>query len=161
MPRPVREWRSASRENYKEFKKSHPKTSITFTDFHNIIYTWNGLFMKEVMETGEKIKIPHGMGPICITKYRPKSYIDKDGNIKINLAVDWVKTREEGKVIYNLNHHSDGYKYYFNWAAQDSYLKAPKMWSLKVARKHSRKLASIIKDASSNLKDKYKQWVIK
>ena len=36
-----------------------------------------------------------------------------DGKDRVALPIDWQKTKERGKVIYNFNYHTDGY--FFGW----------------------------------------------
>ena len=48
-------------------------------------------------------KIPVRMGKIGIKKSKNHS----------KFRIDWAKTKEVGKVMYHLNHHTD--RYYFRW----------------------------------------------
>ena len=54
--------------------------------------------------------MPHGLGYVCVVKYKPKSYTNG------SLSVDYKSSKEFGKRIYHLNEHSDGYKYRLYWS---------------------------------------------
>ena len=41
MPRVAVDWRSASKDNYKDFCKTHPLVNLTFEEWKNIIYEFN------------------------------------------------------------------------------------------------------------------------
>ena len=108
------EWRSSSKSNYEDFCKKHPSIKLTYDEWKNVIYTFSEKFKEYILETGEKAKLPLGLGEFSIVKKkRKKIKKDKDGREFINLPVDWKKTREKGKIIYNFNYDTEGY--FFGW----------------------------------------------
>ena len=162
MARPARTSRSASKENYLDFKKQFPDIKITFASYKEVIYTWNAAFANHILETGEKIKIPYGIGPLTITKYKPLTiYKEHKGIVYPNRAIDWAASKEENKIIYHLNRTTDGYKYYWAWFPKDSYFKFSHIWKFEMARIHSRLLSKYLQDPKDKHKDYYKQWITK
>ncbi len=70
--RKPRQFRTASKENYSVFKKEHPEIVVTFTEWANIIYTFNYAFRDHLLETGNRAKMPHGFGDFMISKKKKK-----------------------------------------------------------------------------------------
>ena len=62
------DWRSASKENYKNFCKKNPEVQLSFDQWKNIIYTFNESFRNYILETGKKEKLPYGFGEFSIQK---------------------------------------------------------------------------------------------
>ena len=107
------DWRSASKENYNNFCKKNPSIKLTFDEWRNIIYTYNEAFKEYILETGERAKLPFGFGEFSINKKKRRKMKGVDGKEFVNLPIDWKKTREKGKRIYNFNFHTEGY--FFGW----------------------------------------------
>lgn len=139
MPRPSIEHRSASKKEYQKFCEQHPKTKITFKQFKDIIYLWNSNLMNYVLETGEKVKIPYGFGGLSINKKKTKRYFEDNNTGKKHciLPVDWKRTKEEGKKIYLLNNHTDGYRYKWFWFKKEARMKFSEIWCFKPSRSNS------------------------
>ena len=146
------DWRSASKENYKEFCNEHLNISLTFDEWKSIIYTFNESFKEYILETGERVKFPFGFGEFSINKKKRKKIREIQGKEYINLPVDWKKTREKGKLIYNFNFHSEGYFFGWIWFKPTSRISHVDLWYFKPTRASSRLLAHYI-----NVNDKYQQ----
>jgi len=152
------DYRSSSKDNYINFKKSNPDIKIPFDLWKNIVYSFNEEFKTYILETGEKVKMPGGMGDFSVTKKkRKKISVDPEGNEHINLPVDWVKTREKGKLIYNFNFHSDGYFFGWKWFKENARFKNHALWWFKPSRVTSRLLAHYIK-TDPKYQHIYIQW---
>lgn len=82
--------------------------------------------------------MPSGLGLICIVKYKPKTYTDK------SLSVDYKSSKEEGKRIYHLNEHSDGYKFRLYWSKQPYTFADRYKYQLTLTRANKRRLAQLI-----------------
>lgn len=146
------DFRSGSRENYKEFCEKHPNVDLSFLQFESIIRTYNTELVKYVQETGFIIQLPFGLGSFGIIKYKPLVSKNRLGGKKI----DFHNTKKLGKVVYHLNHHTEGYNFYFYWSPfyktrnnfnrRMSYIKYPLIWSFNIARDHSRHLAKCLKE---------------
>jgi len=139
------EWRSASRENYKLFCKKHPNIKLTYVEWENIIYSYNDMFREYILETGNKEKLPIGMGEFSIIKKKRRKMKGKNGEEFINLPVDWKKTKEKGKIIYNFNYHTEGYFFGWHWFRNTARFKHSHLWFFRPMRVTSRLINHYIK----------------
>lgn len=160
--RPKRDWRSASKTQYKEFCKEYSHIKISYETFKTIIEKWNMAFANHILETGDLLKMPYGVGPLTITKYKnKKGYNVVDGVKYPAKPIDWKASKEYGKIIYHMNYATDGFRYYWAWFPKQSYIKSAHTWKFEMARVHSRLLASYLKNPNDTHKDLYKQWIIR
>ena len=151
MPRVVVQFRSASKENYKDFCKKHKTISLSYDEWGKIIYSFNESFKEYILETGEKVKFPFGFGEFAINKKKRKqTIVDENGVSHVNLPIDWVKTKEKGKTIYNFNYHTEGFFFGWMWFKRTTRLKNSDLWYFKPSRATSRLLAHYLK-----VNDKY------
>ena len=150
------DFRSAGVESYKDFRKRHPSIVLTLDEWRNIIYSFNEAFRDYILETGEKAKYPYGIGCFSIAKKIRKRTIGKNDEF-INLPIDWVKTREKGKRIYNFNFHSEGYSFYWKWFKNTTRIKFPDLWYFRATRTSSRLLAHYIK-VNDTYQHLYREW---
>ena len=157
MPRVKIDWRSASKENYSNFCKKNPTVKVTFDEWRNIIYTFNDSFKNYILETGEKGKLPYGIGEFSINKKKRKKIINVDGKEIVNLPIDWQKTKQKGKVIYNFNFHTEGYFFGWVWFKETSRLRNSQLWFFKPSRNTSRILSHYIK-TDEKYKELYRQY---
>lgn len=72
--RPNRDFRSASKEQYKKFIEENPNIQIDFKTFENIIRKWNTAVVNYIIETGDSIKLPYGFGTISVVKYKRRNF---------------------------------------------------------------------------------------
>jgi len=152
------EYRTASRKVYNKFCAAHPNISISFEKWEEIIYAFNYNFRDHILETGDKCKLPWGMGAFTVSKKKSKRSIVIDGKEHIILAVDWEKTHRLGKRVYLLNNHTDGYRFKWYWFPYDSRFSNVEMWVWKPSRFTSRKLAEYLKRPNSPYPELYKEW---
>ena len=151
---------SSTRETvYKDFCSRHPQFKMSYIEWKKIIYDFNELFRNYILETGEKARLPFGFGEFSITKKKRQRYFTlPDGREKINYSVDWKKTKEKGKIIYNFNYHTEGFFFGWKWFRdQSSRIKYKKFWYFKPCRVTSRMLAHYIK-SDSKFQHLYKEW---
>jgi hypothetical protein len=151
------DWRSSSKENYTNFCKKHPDIKVSFEDWKNIIYKFNEAFRNHILETGDKEKMPFGFGEFSINKKKRKRIKEIDGKQYINLPVDWVRTREKGKIIYNFNYHTEGYFFGWIWFKDTARFKGTTFWYFKPSRVTSRMLAQYIK-TNEKYQHTYHEW---
>jgi nucleoid DNA-binding protein len=138
MSRTKVDWRSASKDNYKDFCKKYPEIEITFVEWKNVIYIYNDYYRNYILESGERVKMPFGFGEFSIIKRKRKTKYTKDGKVYINLPIDWQATKKAGKIIYNFNRHTDGYFFGWHWFKQKTKIMHSKLWYFKPARETSR-----------------------
>jgi nucleoid DNA-binding protein len=157
MPRVKIDWRSSSKDNYKSFCKKHPLVKLTFDEWRNIIYSFNEAFKNYILETGEKAKLPLGFGEFSINKKKRKKFKKVDGVDVINLPIDWQKSKEKGKRIYNFNYHTEGYFFGWMWFRETARLKHTNLWYFKPTRTTSRLLSHYIK-TDEKYQHIYREW---
>ena len=150
------DWRSASLENYKNFCKKHPTIKLTYDEWRNIIYSFNDAFKNYILETGEKAKLPFGFGEFSINKKRRRKMKGLNDEF-INLPVDWKKTKEKGKIIYNFNYHTEGFFFGWMWFKDSARLKHTELWYFKPSRTTSRLLSHYLK-TDDKYQHIYHEW---
>jgi nucleoid DNA-binding protein len=151
------DWRSSSKENYNSFCDKHPNIHLSFDDWKNIIYSFNESFKEYILETGEKIKFPFGFGEFSINKKKRRRIKGVNGKEFINLPIDWQKTKEKGKVIYNFNFHTEGYFFGWMWFKKTARIKNSDLWYFKPSRTTSRLLSHYIK-TNDRYQQLYSEW---
>ena len=157
MPRVAVDWRSSSKENYKDFCKKHKNITLSFDQWKDIVYSFNESFRDYILETGEKARLPMGFGEVSINKKKREKFKTINGQEYINLLIDWPKTREKHKLVYNFNFHSEGNFFGWIWFKTSARVKHSDLWYFKPLRVSSRLLAHYIKmgDKYQNL---YSTW---
>lgn len=157
MRTPV-EYRTVSKSNYINFHKTNPSINISFSEWKNIIYLFNESLKEYILETGEKVKLPYGFGDISINKKKKqKVTVDSKGVERINLPVDWAKSKLKGKRIYNFNFHTEGYFFGWKWFKKSARFRKPELWLFKPTRSTSRLLAHYLK-VDDKYQHLYREW---
>jgi nucleoid DNA-binding protein len=152
------DWRSASKENYNDFCKKNPLVQLTFDEWRNIIYLFNEQFKIYILETGEKARIPFGFGEFSINKKKRKKIKNIQGKEYVNLPVDWKRSKEKGKIIYNFNYHTEGYFFGWLWFKDSARIKNVDLWYFKPSRITSRLLSHYI-NADDKYQYIYHEWI--
>jgi hypothetical protein len=151
------EYRQVSREVFKTYQQEHPNFAITFTQWQNVIYTFNYAFRDYLLETGEKGKLPWGIGDFAVLKRMPKRIKTlKDGREVVGLPINWKKSKEHGKKIFFLNSHTEGYKFKWKWFYKTARFKYCDIWNFKPYRITSRLLNHFLKQ--EGYQHKYREW---
>src|SRR6478736_8187573 len=144
--RVARQYRSASVESFKRFREEHPHIRIGIEKFRQILYTFSFKVRDYILETGEEVRLPHGMGVLTVGRKKTRR-LSKDN--KIILPVDWVETLKRGKKVYNFNDHTEGWKYKWRWEKNKALFRYSALWSFKPSRTTSRRLAEYLKKPNS------------
>ena len=151
-------WRSSSKDNYNHFCKKYPSIKLTYDEWRNILYTYNESFKEYILETGEKAKLPYGFGEFSINKKKRRKLKNNiDGKEFVNLPIDWQKTKEKGKVIYNFNYHTEGYFFGWMWFKNTARFKNSDLWYFKPSRLTSRLLSHYLK-TNDKYQYIYNEW---
>jgi nucleoid DNA-binding protein len=150
------DWRSASKENYNNFCKKHPSIKLTFDEWRNILYSFNESFKNYILETGDKAKMPFGFGEFSINKKKRRKKKGLSDEF-VNLPIDWQKTKEKGKRIYNFNYHTEGYFFGWMWFKDSARLKTTDLWYFKPSRTTSRLLSHYLK-TDNKYQHIYREW---
>lgn len=156
MPRVKVGFRTASKENYRDFCRLHPHIHLTFDEWRNILYSFNDAVKHYILETGDKMKLPYGFGDFSINKKKRRKLKGLNDEF-INLPVDWKRTKEKGKIIYNFNFHTEGYFFGWIWFKKSARFKQSQLWYFKASRVTSRLLAHYIK-TNENYQHIYRTW---
>lgn len=159
MGRVKRQYISDGKEAYEDFTREYPEFKIDSKTWRNILREINFTYRDYALQTGERTKLPCGFGDISINKQKScKIYVDKNGKEKIPLSINWKATKEKGKRIYNLNDHSEGYRFGWVFFRKTGRLKFSDCWTFKASRDSSRLLAKYIKDEAGGYQYRYRQW---
>jgi nucleoid DNA-binding protein len=149
------DYRTSSKECYKDFCLKYPSIKLTYNEWLEIIYNFNEEFRNHILETGDKCKLPMGLGSFSVTKKKRKQ---KKGSTEyINLPVDWKKTREKGKRIFNFNFHTDSYFFGWKWFKREARFKHAALFYFKPSRVSSRMINHYIKTNPMS-QHIYKEW---
>jgi len=152
------DWRSSSKDSYNNFCKKHSSIKLTYDEWRNILYTYNESFKEYILETGERVKLPFGFGEFSINKKKRRKLKNNiDGKEFVNLPIDWQKTKEKGKVIYNFNYHTEGYFFGWMWFKQTARFKNFDLWYFKPSRLTSRLLSHYLK-TNDKYQYIYNEW---
>lgn len=158
MPRVAVDWRSASKDNYKDFCKKHPLINLSFEEWQSIIYEFNDGFKYAILETGNKEKLPCGFGEFSINKKKRKKVNHVDGKEFVNLPIDWKRTKERGKITYNFNYHTEGYHFGWRWFKETARFRHSDVWYFRPSRATSRMLSHYIK-TDKKYQYMYNEWI--
>lgn len=141
-----RQYRTVCKANYLRFCDEYPEIDITFKEYSAILKEANKMMYIRVLESGEPFVAPYGFGTIGIHKYKPKyKHVLQDGREFIKLPVDWVKSKEEGFLVYNMNFHTDGLRFKWKMDQRSVNLFEFLVWSFRPCRYMSRALAKYLK----------------
>ena len=111
---------------------------IPYSTFKQVIDKFNEELKHSIFDQSEIVKLPYGLGFIGIVKYKPKTYTPK------SLSIDYKSSIEEGRTIYHLNDHSNGYKYRFYWSKVPQTFPDRYKYTAKLVRQNKRMLAQLI-----------------
>lgn len=151
------DYRTASRTNYKDFCKEYPEIKLSYDEWKLVIYTFNESMREYILETGEKVRFPEGLGDFSIKKRKCTKTKIIDGKQVITLPVDWKKTKEQGKKIYNFNFHTEGFYFGWLWFKRSVMFMHPDLWYFKPSRTTSRLLNHYL-TVDKDYQHKYCEW---
>jgi hypothetical protein len=137
---------------------------VSYTKYSKVLNLFNQEVSRMILEESFEFIMPARLGTLRIRKYKPKIRLDEQGNlIKKNLAPNWEatkelwnknpKAKEEKKIVYHTNSHSEGYQYRWFYNAYRSNCKNKTAYLFKASRTNKRRLSSLIKD--ENFKGDY------
>lgn len=153
------DWRSASRKNYNNFCIEYPSIKLSYDEWKNIIYSFNESVRDYILETGEKVKLPFRFGTFSINKKKASKFRDANDKKYVTLPIDWKKTREKGKYVYNFNYDTDGFFFGWRWSKRDSTIRFKELWYFKASRTTARLLTHYLK-IDKKYQHLYKEWKI-
>lgn len=155
-----KDYRTTSKEAYDSFCKRNSSIKLSYYEWTEILYNFNEDFRNYILETGGKERLPSGIGPFSINKKKRKTKKKApNGKEYINLPVDWVKSKEKGRIIYNFNHHTDGYFFGWMWFKTEARIPHTTLWRFKPSRVSSRMISHYIK-TNPQSQHFYKEWKV-
>lgn len=135
------------RDSYKLYKKT-VENPIDIKNYLKIVADYNKFLIEKVLE-GEAVMFPEKLGTLSIVGRKQKIKLDEDGNPK-GLPPNWRKTKElwdsnakakeEKKLVYCLNEHTDGVRYKYIWQKRRMLIKNKNLYSFKLTRANKRTL---------------------
>ena len=145
---------------YKFYKKRYEnKSEITASTYTSVIKAFCTAVLKEVIFHNMEFAMPARLGYLRIKKRKVKLVLDKDGKIdKRQLRPDWgatnklwaldEKAKEEKKIVYHMNEHSNGYNLSWLWDRLTCNVRNQFAYSLDIARWADRELATAAKSTN-------------
>ena len=143
------------RSSYKQYKETTTNEIVdsrTYIDYAN---EFNKFLAEKVIE-GYEITLPARLGTLSIIGKKQKIKVDENGKI-FGLAPDWVKTKElwdnnpkakeEKKLLYHTNNHTDNTIYKFLWSKNRILITNKILYSLRMTRDNKRKVHSLVKNS--------------
>lgn len=127
---------------YKQYCKEQEIEPVDYRTYKRILTTSNDIISQKILQ-GERIKLPFTLSDVFINKYK-QEVKNKDG--KVNLPIDWKRTKEFGKKIYHLNKHTDGFIFKWFWAKGEAKFKFKDLWAFKAVRKNTRAINNMVKN---------------
>lgn len=131
--------------------------------YKDVLKECNTEMMRLIMEENVEFKMPLRLGSLRIRRYKYNPLF-KDGSVNPKAqVVDWNKTREWWKelypgktikelktvfnkpVIYNLNEHTDGWRFRLYWNRRTSNVKHVKVFTAHMTDSWDRYLANLLK----------------
>jgi hypothetical protein len=155
--RVANDYRTTSKETYDVFCKKYPNINVPFDTWKKVIYSFNGLYKEHLLETGDREKLPQGLGQFAIIKKKRRKVVSHNGTDYINLPIDWKKTKEKGKIIYNFNFHTEGYFFGWHWFKENATFRHADLWYFKACRFSSRLITEYI-NKDNKYQHLYKEW---
>ena len=141
------------RTSYKYYKEKKEESDVEIGLYAKI----NSLFCKFMAEQvleGEEIALPKRFGKLMILGKKESPRL-VNGKI-VGLSPNWPRTKElwdrdpeakeQRKIVYNTNEHSDGYRYRCQWSKKNVFKQNKNLYSFKLTRANKRALMERIKN---------------
>jgi len=165
MSRVKKQYTSNDKQNYNRFILANniDPEKLPYPKYKKIIEVNNWMFIEYALETGNKIRLPHGFGDLAVNKKMLKRYKTIPGSDKkyVNLRIDWQKTKIEGKRIFHTNEHTDGFNYKWYWNNKTAKIYMSGLYIFRPCRYASRAIAKYIKKPNSDYSQMYLEWTKK
>jgi hypothetical protein len=137
----------------KEYTK---KQKIDKQLFAKIAKETNQEIINLIIEKNFEYLMPCNLGILSIKKALAVPRLRKDGKLASNLTMDYKATRELWltnpearalkKKVFNLNEHSNGFRYSFYWSKKESTAMGKSVYMFKTVRANSRLITQKTKE---------------
>ena len=131
---------------YKFYKAKYKKEfgrKISSKEYKDVCYAFNQKVSQGALD-GKLMYLPFSMGSLRIKR--------KEVNYE-KPAIDWKATKDEGKVLYHMNHHSDGWRAVWKWSKMNNLIANLVVYSFTASRDNKRAVAKIMKQ-----KNEYRRY---
>lgn len=143
---------------FKLFKEQNPQLNIDSKQYKQIIEQINLYYINHILETGNMVFLPNGLGKMMIQKNKRKFKPTKDGKSKyLRAPINWAESYNQGKIIYYLNENTDGYTYRYQWLKKSSYIEKNAIWTLVMTKEAKRMLKERIESQERDYKNLYRE----
>lgn len=129
------------------FLEYYKDSSLTKKQVKQVMYLFNKILSRLVIETGYKYKLPHKLGYLSVVK-RKMGYH--------KLYFDFDTYNKTGLKTYHTNDHSDGWYANSHWQKKSCRVINKTWYSFKFTRHNQRLLASIMKKEQGH--QIYREW---
>ena len=137
------------KDMYLDYIKDKDRDSalyVTYHEYRDIVELFYKEVVNNIINEGKTFHMPYMLGDT----YVEKTKLDYNNR----LPIDWKLTSESGKVIYNLNEHSQGYKYEIKWNKKVCRFLNNYLYVMVYTRSNKRLLAKNIKTKKSDYFEK-------
>ena len=122
---------------YKEYDDFY---NVGYKKYRRVCEEFNKLIIDGILLKAKEFKMPYRLGTLRILKKEMNYSAGKN-----KLKIDWKATNENGKVIYHLNDHTDGFNYRWFWSKKTAIVKNKTIYSFQATRTNKRRLAGLLK----------------
>lgn len=140
------------RTSYKKYK-SDSKEPVMKPLYLKIAAGYNKFLMEKVLE-GDKVVFPSRLGTLQVVGRKPKIRFDEDGKV-VGLAPNFKatkdlwnsnpKAKEEKKIVYHTNAHTDGYRFKYLWSKARVNVGNKTLYALRMTKGNKRDVVAKIK----------------
>jgi hypothetical protein len=125
---------------YADYIKNKPEGSpyyVTYSEYVDICSMFYKGISKLIIDEGVRFKLPFMLGEVFVLKRKVRP------NHK--MPINWKRSVEEGRTVYNFNEHTTGFGYKFFWT-KPYHITNKFMYRLVFTRDNKRTLAKAIKE---------------
>ena len=115
---------------------------VGYKTYRKICEDFNKKIMDDILLKSREFKMPFRLGSLRIKKKK----MNFSSKLKNKLKIDWKATRENKKVIYHLNDHTNGFNYRWYWEKKNAIIKNKSIYSFQATRTNKRRLAALLKN---------------
>lgn len=135
------------RTSYKKYKESEPNP-LSLQQYIRLTADYI-LFLMDKVFDNEEVTLPHNMGSLSVQGIKEKVHFDEEGKIK-GLSPNWRLTKElwekdptakeNKKLIFNTNEHTNGIRYKFLWSKKRIIVPFKTVYALRMSKDNKKKL---------------------
>jgi hypothetical protein len=149
---------TSSTKIYKEFCERNSKINIDHKQYRSIIEAINLYYVDKLLDTGNMVFIPSGLGKMVIQKNKRRMKPTKNGKATyLKAPINWGESYRQGKIIYCLNESTDGYAYRYMWIKAQSYIRNYPLWVMTMTKEAKNRLRQRIESKERSYKDLYRE----